>query len=483
MPRWSRVASVRGAVGFSRFLGGDGLRSRVLRGTAITLGGTAGQQFLRLISNLILTRLLFPEAFGLMALIQTFMTGLVMFSDIGIRPSIIQNPRGEDPDFLNTAWTIQIGRGILLWLAACVLAVPVADFYGDPQIRALMPVVGLTALLSGFVSTKLAVANRQLLLGRLTLIGLGSQIVGLVVTIGLAWIWGSVWALVIGGLASGVCGVLASHWLMPGIPNRLHWDRSAAHDLIRFGRFIFLSTIAGFFVNQGDKLVLGKLMTFTDLGVYNIGFFMATFPGMLGQTVADRILFPLYREKPPSRAPENIHKIRRARGLLTGGMLLLLALLALGGDWLVGLLYDPRYAGAGPILIVLALMQIPTALTLGNGHLLLAEGNSRDFSRLVIIQGILKFAIMFMAFWLLGLFGVLLTEGLMILITYPLQQYYLNRHRGTDLARDAAFAALGIGFAVPAVWVNWNVLAEFVQASRATAPFITGSWQVMPLFH
>lgn len=50
-------------------LKGDGLRSRALRGTAITLGGTAGAQFMRLLSNLILTRLLFPEAFGLMALI------------------------------------------------------------------------------------------------------------------------------------------------------------------------------------------------------------------------------------------------------------------------------------------------------------------------------------------------------------------------------------------------------------------------------
>ena len=63
-----------------------------------------------------LTRLLFPEAFGLMALIQTFMIGLAMFSDLGIGPAIIQSDRGEDPDFLNTAWVMQILRGICLWL-------------------------------------------------------------------------------------------------------------------------------------------------------------------------------------------------------------------------------------------------------------------------------------------------------------------------------------------------------------------------------
>ena len=109
-----------------RLFAGNDLRSLALRGTAITLGGTAGQQFMRLLSNLVLTRLLFPEAFGMMALIQTFTAGLQMFSDIGLRPSIIQNKRGEDPDFLNTAWTLQIIRGAGLWLFSCLLAWPLA---------------------------------------------------------------------------------------------------------------------------------------------------------------------------------------------------------------------------------------------------------------------------------------------------------------------------------------------------------------------
>lgn len=225
---------------------GDGLRSRALRGTAISLGGTGGQQMLRLISNLILTRLLFPEAFGLMALVQTFMTGLQMFSDIGIRPSIVQNKRGEDPAFLNTAWMIQIGRGVVLWLGACALAWPLAGFYNEPQITWLLPVVGINALIAGFTSTKTAVAGRNLRLGRQTVIGLVSQAVGLVVMIGLALIWPSVWSLVVGGLVSSLIGVVASHRFMPGIPNRLQWDASAARDLVSFGRFIFVSTLVGF---------------------------------------------------------------------------------------------------------------------------------------------------------------------------------------------------------------------------------------------
>ena len=461
---------------------GDGLRSRALRGTAITLGGTGGQQALRLLSNLVLTRLLFPEAFGLMALIQTFMIGLAMFSDLGIGPAIIQSDRGEDPDFLNTAWVMQILRGICLWLVACGLAWPLAVFYDEPQILALLPVVGLNALIVGFGTTKLAVTSRRIDLGRQTAIGLGSQLIGLVVMIGLALIWPSVWALVIGGLIGSVVSVWLNHLLLPGMTNRLRWDPTAARELMGFGKFIFLSTVAGFFVNQGDKLVLGRLVSLTDLGNYNIAFGLAAFPGAIGNMLAQRILFPLYREIRPSQGSHNLHKIRRARNLLTGSLIGVNGLLALTANLLVVILYDPRYASAGPMLVIFALAALPNALIVGNSQLLLAEGNSKDFSKLVIIMGVLNFVYMFAGFWLLGMMGILLVKTLVTLTIYPLQQAYLAKHKGTDLPRDAIFALLALAITVVAVWVNWSVLAEFYAASRATAPSVTGSWAPQSVF-
>ncbi len=467
---------------FSRFLDGDSLRSRVLRGTAITLGGTVGQQLLRLISNLILTRLLFPEAFGLMALIQTFMTGLAMFSDLGTNASIIQNRRGEEPDFLNTAWTIQIGRGFILWLATCALAWPLAGFYGDPRIMWLLPVVGLNVLIAGFATTKSAVASRRIHLGLPTAIALGTQVVSVTVTILLAWIWPSVWALVIGGLVSSLFSVLAGHRLIPGTSNRLRWDPASARDLVGFGRFIFLSTMAGFLVNQGDKLFLGKTVSLADLGIYNIAFFMAAAPAMLGNMMAERILFPLYREIRPSEDRQNRHKTLRARNLVAGGMLLMLGTVAIIGDPLISLLYDPRYQPAGPMLIILALAGIPAVIMLGNAQLLLAEGNSRDFFRTVIAMGALNLIYMFGAFWLFGIFGVLLVPALNALTVYPLMQSFVGRHGGRELSRDAAFAVLGLVIAALAIWLNRDVLGQFYLASRAVAPSVSGNWHPVSVF-
>lgn len=465
-----------------RIFAGDGLRSLALRATAISLGGTAGQQFLRLASNLLLTRLLFPEAFGLMALVQTFVSGLQLFSDLGLGPSLIQNRRGEDPDFVNTAWTLQVIRGVVLWLGACLLAWPLSVFYDNPQILWLLPVVGLNALIQGFNTTKGVVASRNLRLGRLTVIGLITQVIGLVVMIGLAWIWPSVWALVIGGLFSSLFGTLAGHRFMPGIRNRLHWDPAAVRELLQFGRFIFVSTIASFFGTQGDKLFLGQTVSLADLGIYNIAFFLSVFPSMLGGMVANQILFPLYRKLPPSQSAENRQKIGRARNLLTGGLIAMYGVLALISVPLVSLLYDDRYIVAGPMLVILALMQMVGSLVIGNSMLLLAEGNSKDFSKLTIIRGVLNMAYLVGSFWLFGIFGVMLVPGLTVLSIYPLQQYYVARYQGTDLSRDALFMLIALGVGAATIWFNWDVLADFYRTSRALAPSVTGNWHPTTVF-
>ena len=105
----------------------------IIRSSLWSVGGFGLGHALRLASNLILTRLLFPEAFGLMALVTIFMIGLEMFTDLGIVTSIIQNKRGEEADFLNTAWTIKVIRGIVIFICIYLIAGPVAWFYEEPQ--------------------------------------------------------------------------------------------------------------------------------------------------------------------------------------------------------------------------------------------------------------------------------------------------------------------------------------------------------------
>lgn len=222
---------------------------------------------IRLASNLILTRLLFPEAFGMMVLTMVFMQGLQMFSDVEEAPAIQQSQRGDDPEFLDTAWTIQVGRGFCLWIAACLLAWPAAQIYGEPMLLLLLPAYGLTQVIQGFNPTKMESANRHLILGRVTLLDIATQVADILLAVGLGFWLRSVRALVISGILSMSVQLWLNMAFLPGRQKLFRWEARPARDLINFGKWIFLSTLADFLFHQGDKLILGRYLPIDQFGV------------------------------------------------------------------------------------------------------------------------------------------------------------------------------------------------------------------------
>jgi O-antigen/teichoic acid export membrane protein len=349
------------------------LRSRITRAALWTLGGEYASHVLRFGSNLVLTRLLMPEMFGLMVLINAFMMGLHLFSDIGLKPNIIQSRRGDDPAFLDTAWTIQVGRGILLWLFSCLAAWPLARFYGHPEIQQLLPVAGLQALLGGMISPRVMTHARHLSLGRATLLGLGSTAAGAFVMIAWASIRPSVWALIAGGLAAAGVRTILSHAVLPGRRNVFGWEPEARRELFRFGRWIFVSTLTSFLAAQSDRLVFAKMIPLGLLGVYGIASMLSRLPaetlGNLGQSV----ILPAY-----SRALERDGRLNPMYALVRRRFLVLAGAcmggLVLFGPTLVRFLYTAAYEDAGWILQYVAAGTWFSIVSQSNGDALLALG-------------------------------------------------------------------------------------------------------------
>ncbi len=337
---------------------------------------TGGAQVIRLAGNLILTRILFPEAFGLMAIVSVFLVGLEMFSDVGVGASIVHRKAEPSPAFLRTAWTLQAIRGTGLWLIACALAWPLARIYGKPELAAVLPVASFTLVLMGFKSTAVHLVSRHLRHGPLTAIDLSTAVFGLAVSIGLAAKHPSVWALVTGGLAAAVANLAAS-WTLPGqIRHRFCWDRESAGELIRFGRWILLATIFAFIATNGDRLLLGKFLTLEQLGIYTVAFFFSQSVNLFVSGLATRVLFPVLSR---SGSSTDFHRYRR---LLLGGSLLPLAVFLIAGPWLIEFLYDDRYLPAGGLLQILSFGAAAAVLRVLSEPLLLARGDSR--SRMIL---------------------------------------------------------------------------------------------------
>lgn len=439
---------------------GNSLMARALRSTSWLMLNYGGAQALRLASNLILTRLLYPEAFGLMALVSMVTVGLSLFSDIGIGPAIAQHPRGDDRDFLDTAWTLQLVRGFGLWAGTCVLALPVAHFYGEPSLAVYLPIAGLASVISGFTPMKTETAHRHLMLGRLTALELLSQAIGITATVLLALSTRSVMALVMGGLFQATARVILTYYFLPGPGNRLRWDRDTGREMMKFGRWIFFSTALWFLTSQGDRLVLGRFLSMEMLGLYNIGYFLASFPTLMGHSITNRLLIPIFRDRPAHVSPENFRKQRMLRIGLISGMAGLSLVMSLVGPGLVELLYDDRYLPAGAIVTLMACALIPSALGMTYDQAALAAGDSRSFFVYSAVRAVAQVGLILLGVLWYGLFGAIVAMALAQIVAYPVLVWLARRHRVWDPTTDLGFVLIAGAGCAFALWLHWPLLAE-----------------------
>lgn len=383
------------------------LEKRALRGAMLAFAQHGGSQALRLLANLVVTRLLFAEAFGVMSLVQVLMHGLTMVSDIGIAQVVIRSERGDDKTFLDTIWTVQLVRGVALWLIACALAVPFSKFFGAPELAQIIPVASLTSVINALSPTKEYTVQRHLQLGRLALIEVTSQIISLLVMVGLAWRWPSVWSLVAGSLCNSALNTILIYVYLPGPSNRLCWDKESRQELVGFGRWVFVSTMLTFAADSMDRLVFGKLITLEQLGLYSIGKTVASAPSEAVSHVGSAVVYPYYSRIVNSGQPlaPVFAKARRPLLVLAGWGL---ALLAATGQAIIDILYDDRYRASGWVVQVLALGGWYNMLWTTNVSALLALGQSRWMAATTAVKTVATLLLIPVGYYLGGFPGAVI---------------------------------------------------------------------------
>jgi O-antigen/teichoic acid export membrane protein len=433
------------------------LAKLALRGSAFALAGRGANEALRFGSNLLLTRLLFPEAFGLMAVVNSIAAGARMTTDLGVRGSVVQSPRGDDPVFLNTAWTIQILRGFAIAAALLLGAGTLAAAFDKPEAAPLIRVVAFCAAIEGFTSTAALSLMRKVRVGRQTLRDFLSKAIATAVMVTWALVSPSVWALAAGTVAAAVSQLALSHRLIPGYRNALAYERPAARSIVRFGRWVLFATLMTFLLHQGDRLVLGGLMDANALGVYAIAIGLTqSLPEVL-QGLSMNILFPVYARLRTLEIAEQRREMERYRFVVLAVALPCLWLLALAGPTLVHALYDARYSEAGWMVQLLATSLVATFVSVSAERALLARGDSFSHMLLQAGQASLVLAGMAAGHFVWGdargvLIGLVLGRWLGYLpLAILLHRIQLWIPRLDALAFGATLLVLGAGFA----WIGF----------------------------
>jgi O-antigen/teichoic acid export membrane protein len=354
-----------------------GLRARMLRGAFFEVSGYGAQQVLRLGSNLILTRLLFPAAFGLASMVWVITSGLVMLSDVAIHACVIQSKRGDDQGFLDTAFTIQAIRGLTLTLLMVAMAKPVAWFYREPQVERLLYIGALQLLFGGLHSTAVFTLRRRLSLGWVNGLEFTQTVFGTATTLVLAFVYRAPWALVVGGISGSFFFAIASHFLPVGYRNRFHWDAAAAQEIRRFGSWVFGSSATTFLGGQSDRILLGRLLGASWLGIYSVATNLSDAIGVVITRVINGVMYPGLSQAGREGAHSISPLFYRMRLRLDALSMTATGLAAGLGGWIVHTLWDQRYADAAWILQVLCVRLAISLLVAPSETCLFSLGHTR----------------------------------------------------------------------------------------------------------
>jgi O-antigen/teichoic acid export membrane protein len=417
----------------------NSFKAKVLKAGSWVLLGHAFSQFVRLGGNLILTRLLVPEMFGLMAVVTVFLTGITMFSDLGITQNIIQSKKSGDKKYLNTAWSIQVLRGVVIFFLMLSISWLVyysntlgffsaQSVYADPLLPVLLAVMSIAGLISGFNSLNLAVHNRELELKNIVLVELISQVLGLVFMIALALYYKNIWSLVFGTLLSFFIKVVLSHHRAFGDKAKFMWDATAAREIFHFGKWIFGSSIFTFFAGRGDRILLGGLISPAELGVYSIAFFLATAFKEIVRKVMSSVFYPALSEVARTR-PNDLQEVYyRIRKKLDTAVMVVVGLMASCGNLVITFLYDERYVQAGWMLEILSLSTLFLGTTMA-GVCLMALGNTKSIMFITATSTVFLFISVPTAFYFWSLDGAVIVIALNALVEIPIIFYMMRRYQ------------------------------------------------------
>jgi O-antigen/teichoic acid export membrane protein len=432
--------------------------TKILKGGSWAIFGNFGSQFLRFVSNLWLTHLLFPAAFGLMAIAQSIMAAARLLSDIGLQQSVIRSSRGHDPEFLNSIWTLQILKGIGMFVVMWVVAGYAADAYQQPLLAQVIPGLGLAALISGFASTKMALLNRNIEMGRVIAMEMGTQIGGILVMGIWAWISPTPWALVAGNIFNSLAMTFATHVFLKGPRNRLAWDTSAVKEVWAFGGWVMFSSGVTFLVGEGRNLLNGKLVDSKTIGLMVISTTLVMVVWSAIQAVSGRVLFPAYSRVWRDRPEEIGRVIERARRLQLVGACAVAILFALFGRHVVHLFYDDRYRAAGAFIEIQAVGSIVGFLGGTYGGVLWAIGRPAISTFLLCGQLLLTVALIVGGHALGGTIGLVTGVSLVGVAMYPINSIVYARYGlfqpKTDWLPIVIAAVLGVYVYYFGAWTN-----------------------------
>ena len=403
----------------------DTLLSKSLRSGGILASASVVENALRFIRNIILARLLAPDAFGLIATVMAGVAMLEAFSEVGLRQSIIQNKKGSEKEYLNIIWWLSTIRGLAIYCMAWVAAPYIGEFFNIADSIMMLRAGFLVIPFNAMMSPRITVLEKRLQFKNWVFLIQGSAVAGIVIAIGSAFYFSNAWALIYGYVSEALFKFLLSYIFYPLIPT-LELSRDHLKEIISFSRGMYGLPIMVLLFAQMDVIVIGRVLTLEVLGLYVLARSISDMPVNFFSKIAHPILLPSFAMLQDSRARLNKAILDTTNMMATLAMPLF-AFLIIFSDILLSLFYGNIYATVAvpfSILCIYSFLYLSTTIimsafiSIGKPHLQRKAAIARTCLFLIIIYPATK---------IYGLSGSAVSLLLATMVSLVIQIYYLKK--------------------------------------------------------
>ncbi len=282
----------------------EGLLGKSLRGSGFLAIGSFIENLGRFVRNIILARLLAPEAFGIMATIMASVAVIEATTQVGLRQSTIQNKRGGEEEFLNSVWWISSLRGLALYIIAFFASPYISAYFGQPDATNLLRIGFLVILINGLISPCVYLLEKELQFKKWVTLMQGAAISGVIIAVVSAFFLRNVWALILGFLSESFLRFVISFIFYP-IKPKFKVTREYSGNVLQFSKKMFGLPLLMMIYAQLDIYVIGKVLSMKVLGMYVLVRSLADMPSTFFSKIADPIILPVF-----SKIQDNILEIR-----------------------------------------------------------------------------------------------------------------------------------------------------------------------------
>jgi len=395
---------------------GEGLSQRTARSGVWVYATNITERVFSLIRIIILARLLAPHDFGLVGVALLAISALTILTVTGFEQALVQK-KEDIKDYLDTAWSVAVIRGVMLALMLFLVAPLVSTFFESPAVSAILRVVAISCVLHGLTNIGIVYFRKELEFGKQFVYQLSGTVVDMAVAISAAIILRSAWALVFGMLAGTLVRCAVSYVIHPYRP-RFNFQLGQAKELFGFGKWLLASSVVVFLATQGDDAFLGKVLGVTMLGFYQMAFRLGNLPASeIG--LISRVAFPTY-----SKLQDNIPVLRdtylRVMRLVTFAAIPLAGGIFILAPQFTQLFLGDKWMPIVPALMIFAISVVIREIAGTGGALFLATGRPDLDFKMNLVRVITLAIAIYPLTMLWGMPGTALSVLLAVCASFPI---------------------------------------------------------------